>query len=249
MPPSDMGSEHGRPGTGLLQAYALRELLRGTPLTPELLVPLPPIPVPPAKRPRDSRADDRARLKSVLPWLTQWARWALGESDDRTALALVKTHPTGTFSNGDKWFLRRIAGAITAQLGTESASAEVVVEVNLIVSTAADHSGLYVATEMVECLRGDTRYADAAYTCLDDLSKAVEGEKQTADQTIEDLVALARAAYAYDPEEARGYFSQAVGVASRVGDDAWDRWRSVLSLAEHSGADEASAAFALGRVS
>lgn len=244
-PPSDIGSEHGRPGTGLLQAYALRELLSGTTLTPEMLVPLPPIPLPPAKRPRDSRADDRARLKSVLPWLRQWARWALGETDDRTALALVKTYPTGTFSNGDKWFLRSVAGAITAQLGTEFASAEVVAEVNSIVSTAADHSGLYIATEMVECLRGDSRYADAAYMCLDAVSQAVTAEKQTADQTIEVLVALARAAYAYDPEEARGYFSQAVGVASRVGDDAWDRWRSVLALAKHSGANDASVAFAL----
>lgn len=244
-PPTDVASEHGRPRTGLLHAYALRSHLRGEQLTSKALAPSPPPPKPPKKHRQDSRAEDRARLDSVLPWLTHWARTSVGDVDDAETLALIKTFPTARSHDRDGWFLRRVAATITAQLGREAQSEEVIALTRTIVSEAEQHSGAYLATDMVACLHGDERYALAAYTCLDEVAQAVVREKQSADQTVDDLLAVTRAAYPYDRDEARSYYSQAVEVASRVGEDGWDRWRSVLSIAAVASGEDDQAGFAL----
>lgn len=244
-PPTDIASEHGRPRTGLLHAYVLRSHLRGESLTSEALAPSPPPPNPPKKHRQGSRAEDRARLDSVLPWLTYWARTSVGDVDDADTLALIKTFPTARSHDRDGWFLRRVAATITAQLGREAQSQEVITLTRTIVSAAAQHSGPYLATDMVACLHGDERYALAAYTCLGEVAQAVVREKQSADQTVEDLLAVTRAAYPYDRDEARSYYSQAVEVASKVGEDGWDRWRSILSIAAVASGEDDQAGFAL----
>lgn len=244
-PPTDIASEHGRPRTGLLHAYVLRSHLRGATITSEELAPSPPPPKPAKKYRRDSRVEDRARLDRVLPWLIHWARFSVGEANAAETLKLIKTFPTARSHDRDGWFLRRVAAPITAKLGREAQSEEVIALVRTVVSTAEEHSGSYLATDMVACLHGDERYALAAYTCLGEVAQAIVREKQSADQTIDDLLAVTRAAYPYDRAEARSYYSQAVEVASRVGEDGWDRWRSVLSIAAVASEEDDQAAFAL----
>ena len=245
-PPSDLGSEHGRSRVGMLLAYALRAHLRGEQITSEELAPTPPPPPEPPKKWRpDPRAEERSRLSSVLPWLTHWARTRVEDVDEAESLALIKTYPTARSRERDGWFLRRIAAAITAQFGRGAQTEELVAQVRAVVAEAETHSGVYLATDMVECLHGDERFAEVAYTCLSAVAAAVVQDKQTADQTVKDLVDVARAAYPFDRNEARGYFAQAVEVASRVGDDGWDRWRSVLSIAAVASGENEQDGFAL----
>ncbi len=165
--------------------------------------------------------------------------------DDAATLALLKKFPTSKSHNRDGWFYRNIVATTAVQLGSGSQSDAVVDEVRRIVATACIHSGIYLATDMVKSLHGDERFADAAYACLRSVAEAVNADKQTADQTVQDYLSLARAAYPFDREEGRHYFSGAVQVASRVGDDAWDRWRAVLAIGEVTQAENDEQGFAL----
>jgi hypothetical protein len=244
-PPSDLGSEHGRSRVGMLLAYALRAHLRGEQITSEALAPTPAPPELPKKWRPDPRAEERARLNSVLPWLTHWARTRVEDVDEAESLALIKTYPTTRSRERDGWFLRRVAAPITTQLGRGAQSEGLVAQVRAIVAEAGTHSGAYLATDMIACLHGDERYAEVAYTCLNAVAEAVIQDKQTADQTVKDLIGVARAAYPFDRVEARGYFAQAVEIASRVGDDGWDRWRSVLSIAAVASGENEQDGFAL----
>lgn len=244
-PPNDLGGDYGRPRAGLLHAYVLRAHLLGEETTADDLAPTPAPPADARKVPRDSRAEDRARLLSVLPWIQHWARVVTDGGEDTATLALLKKFPTSRSHNRDGWFFRKLAATTAIQIGRGSQSDAVVDEVRRIVADACEHSGIYLATDIVKCLHGDERFADAAYACLRSVAEAVDAEKQTADQTIDDYLSLARAAYPFDREEARHYFSGAVTVASRVGEDAWDRWRAVLAIGEVTHAEDEESGFAL----
>ncbi|MDR7188272.1 hypothetical protein J2Y46_001088 [Microbacterium sp. BE35] len=241
-PPNSLGDRLGRDHSGLLHAYALHARLTGYALSLEDLLP------PPTD---DNRRDDsdrdrrRGELTPMLPWLDQWARWSLADAGDDESLALIRTYPTHRSGYGDRVLLRRIAGPIAAQLARDTQASEIVEQFGLVLAAASHHSGSGVAADMVACLHGDSRYAGPAYACLSAAAEAAEQEKQQADAMASDLVELARAVYAFDREEARGYYERAVDVASRVGDDVWDRWTAILTVAEAASTDDERDAYLL----
>src|SRR6185312_14994595 len=100
---------------------------------------------------------------------------------------------------------------------------------------------------MIASLQGDARFVDPAYVCADASAVSAEAEQQTADQMADDLVRIARAMYMFDEAEAHAYFEKAVAIVSRVGDDTWQRWESIVSLARGAIVDDPDQAFLLAK--
>ncbi len=242
-PPNDLGDFYGRKRAGLLHAYALRARLHEQQLTlPDLQ---PAADATDRVRGRQDSEEKRALLQQLLPWLNQWANWSLGVATDTAIHELLASYPTKRSDYRDPVLLRRIAGPIAAQLARDTSAETIIHRFREILLTANDHSGLLVATGMIASLHGDVRYVEAAYACASTAADKSEQEPQTADQMTDDLVRIARAVFAYDPFEARIYFERAVRVASRVGDDTWQRWRSIVTMGRAAAVDEEHEAYLL----
>ncbi|MCI2238116.1 hypothetical protein MO973_09675 [Paenibacillus sp. TRM 82003] len=65
------------------------------------------------------------------------------------------------------------------------------------------------------------------------LRDALQRDDSPAEERYEALVSLARATYAFDPEESRADFDRALEITSRLGEDVHDRWRALGRIAEH----------------
>jgi len=240
-PPRGLGDYHGRDNAGLLSAYALRAALRGRTLTIDDLEP------PPDLFDRSRREEEKTQLTPLLPWLQGWAGWALGHSSAAGIWKLLDSYPKERSSYRDPILLRRIAGPMTAQLARSSRSTRVATTFRKILTSAPTHSGLFVATDMIASLRGDARFVDSAYECAAKSAESAEAEPQTADQMADDLVLVARAIYMFDEAEAHAYFEKAVTIVSRVGDDTWQRWESIVSLARGAIVGDRNEAFLLAK--
>lgn len=241
IPPRGLGNYHGRDSAGILSAYALRAALRGRTLAIEDLEP------PRDRFDRSTREEEHAELTRLLPWLQGWAGWALGRSSAAGIRKLLDSYPTERSSYRDPILLRRIAGPLTAQLARSSRSTRVATSFERILTSAQAHSGLFVATDMIASLQGDARFVESAYACADASAVSAEAELQTADQMADDLVRIARAMYMFDEAEAHAYFEKAVAIASRVGDDTWQRWEAIVSLARGAIVDDPDQAFLLAK--
>ncbi|MBP1240334.1 hypothetical protein ABID92_002032 [Frigoribacterium sp. PvP120] len=239
--PPRLGDYRGRDNAGLLCAYALRASLRGDTLTVADLQPLS------DGSHRNSRDDEKSQLDALLPWLQGWSEWALGRSTETDIQKLLNGYPRTRSSYRDPVLLRRIAGPWSAQFAHSSHSAEVVSAFRDILGAAQGHSGLFVATDMIASLQGDERFVDSAYACALASAASAEAEPQAADQIADDLVRVARATYMFDKAEAHAYFAKAVGIVSRVGDDAWEQWESIVSLAREATVDDDAEAFLLAK--
>jgi hypothetical protein len=240
-PPRGLGDYHGRENAGLLSAYALRAALRGRALAIDDLE------LPRDRSDRSMREEEKAQLSRLLPWLREWSGWALGRSTAAAIQKLLDSYPTERSSYRDPILLRRIAGPMTAQFARSSRSTRVVSSFEKILTSAQAHSGLFVATDMIASLQGDARFVDSAYACADASAASAEAEQQTADQMADDLVRIGRAMYMFDEAEAHAYFGKAVAIVSRVGDDAWQRWESIVSLARGAIVDDPDQAFLLAK--
>jgi hypothetical protein len=242
-PPNDLGDIYGRKRSGLLHAYALRACFRDQPLTLADLQPTDNAAEP--RRGRHESEEQQAQLQQLLPWLNEWGNWTLGRVAARAIGTLLGTYPSKRSGYRDPVLLRRIAGPIAAQLAHNTCEKAVTDQFREILRNANDHSGLYVAAEMIACLHGDDRFVDAAYACANAAASASEREHQSADQMADDMVRIARSIFAYDPLEARLYFERAVTVVSRVGDDGWQRWGAITKIGRTAAIDDEREAFAL----
>jgi hypothetical protein len=241
-PPHGLGDARGRDSNGLLCAYALRAHLTGRALT------VPDLKPPPASRGALMTDAERGELSRLIPWLEKWARWAVAaadDDDDDSTLALLVEFPGSRSSYRDPILLRRIAGPMAAQFARTSRSSDVVARFRELMRTANDHSGLFVAADMIASLQGDARFVTEAYVAAAAGAVSAEAERQSADQTADDLVRIARAVYAYAPAEAHEYFGRALAIVSRIGNDAWQRWEALTALAGAASVDDADEAFLL----
>lgn len=242
-PPNDLGDIYGRKRAGLLYAYALRARLREQPLTlPDLQ---PTNDTAERRRGRQESEEQEGQLQQLLPWLNEWANWSLDSVAASAVDTLLGTYPRKRSGYRDPVLLRRIAGPIAAQLARVTHEDAVTDQFREILRNANDHSGLYVAAEMIACLHGDDRFVDAAYACASAAAGASEREHQSADQMADDLVRIARSIFAYDSYEARHYFERAVTVVSRVGDDGWQRWESIITIGRAAAVEDEREAFVL----
>lgn len=237
-PPYGLGDPHTRDNAGLLHAYALRARLRAVELTPADLLP------PPDDRRSDQSAREAAErnLRPVLPWFDEWARWSTAGASDTAILDLLENYPTERFSYQDPALLRRLVSPIAAQLARSSHDLAVVARFNDIVGMAPEHSGFYLAVDMIQCLHGDERFSDAVLRCLNAAASSARSYKQSSEQTAEDFIDLARAAYPYEKQEALEYYGEALSIVERVGQDVGDQWDATVAVANSAGlADEQDA--------
>lgn len=240
-PPYGLGDPLGTARTGLMFAYAMRGELAGSPISVTDLQP------PPKTDTRTESRNDSAKasLERMTPWLAQWALWALGAASTETTRALLKSYPARRTESYDSIRWRRVAGPIAIQLARGSSDPEIVDAASALLRSAASHSGFYVATDMLAVCQGDPALAEATYACASDAADGVERETQSAEETADDLVRIARAIYAYDKAEATAYFERAVAIVSRIGHDAWHQWRSVLAIASVAEAESDQASYLL----
>ncbi|MFS4505496.1 hypothetical protein ACMA46_04590 [Clavibacter sp. Sh2141] len=239
--PRGLGDHRGRDNVGLLSAYALLAALRGRALVMEDLEP------PRDRFDRSTREEDKVQLGLLLPWLQAWAEWAVGNLAAASILTLLNAYPTKRSSYRDPILLRRVAGPMTAQFARSSRSKSVANAFKTIMTSARAHSGLFITIDMIASLRGDDRFGELAYVCAAESAASAETEQQTADQIADDLVRIARAMYMFDYAEAHVYFGKAVTIVSRVGDDTWQRWQSIVSLAHSAIIEDQNQAFLLAK--
>ncbi len=227
---SDVGDFRGREHRGLLFALALHERLADGALGLEHL-----IPEQDEEQARlgldHERQEHALQLATVLPWLHVWAARALGEPSVSEILPLLNKYPLRPAWKNSDFLLRRIAGPLSAQFARDIDTPAIEQAFTAILSGAHEHSGMYVTLDMVGSLYGERRFEVAAYTCLGKLSQLTLATAQAAEDTAHELVMIARAAYPYDPKEARAYFDEAVRVSTRVGYDVRFRWAALLELA------------------
>lgn len=221
--PPRLGERYGRTRTGLLNGYALRGFLRDQPLAVSELV------APEATR---QESDEVATsLTRVLPWLHAWAAWAVGERlEPRVVDQLIDSYPTrdGYY---EPTTVRRFAAPLIIAFARTSDDDKIVQKGIAVLASAGEHSGTYFATQMIAASLGDDRFATAAYATAEAIAERLEVAPQTAEDLVEELVALTRALFRFGPDEARLYFARAVELASRVGYDASQRWSAIVEIA------------------
>ena len=224
-PPSSLG-DRGRTDSGLLLLYGLRARLAGETLSVEELVPEE---SDIARRPARERA--QSRLTPLLPWVTGWARLAVGELPNGEALELLRTFPQQRREWQDENVLRRLAGPIVMQVAASSSDAAVLEAGREILSSAPAHSGLWGVAAMITTLHGDERFAEEVFAAASAAKESALAVEWTADQSTEGLIRLARAVWVFNADEGLEYAQLAITVASRVGDDAYPRWQALLGTA------------------
>ncbi|MFD1722383.1 hypothetical protein [Amnibacterium endophyticum] len=222
--------DRGRTDTGLLLLYGLRARLVGGAVSVEELL---------GEESDIDRASERQRardrLTPLLPWLDGWACWALGGLSEEEALELLRTFPMQLQQWRDETVLRRFAGPIVMQLATSFDDPAVLNAAIEVLSSAPAHSGLWGVAAMITALHGDDRFADAAFTAAATCREQALDAAWTADEATEGLIRLARAIWAFNAAEGREYASLGITVASRIGDDAYQRWQALLGAARAAG--------------
>lgn len=220
-----LGEPHGSWQDGLLLVAALDAAVENRPLDAAVLAGSP------GPDGRDRSAQDRQeQLQPLLPWLTEWAAWVLGDGDAVVQAELIGRYPMQRSSYRDPVVLRRVAGPIAAAFGRAAADGPVVAGVRGMLATLVEHTNWVTGPEMIAVVAGQDRFAECAYAGAEGLAAAFEGSQSSADETTGDLVRLARAVYGFDEAEAFAFYGRATEVASRLGYDAGDRWRTVLVL-------------------
>ena len=81
---------------------------------------------------------------------------------------------------------------------------------------------------------------DIAFSVAEQTANTLETTAIEAESASDFLVRLARAVYRLSPQEALAYFTKAMDITSRVGDDAYARWQMLLGLAEASSSSDQS---------
>ncbi len=244
-PPRGIGDYRGRDNAGLLFTYALRGELSGSPLAIDDLAARLEQHDSTRRRERSLPEEERTQLTTLLPWLLLWARWALGDAADAEMLSIIETYPRSRNNYREPWLLRRIAGPLIIQFARTSSSNLLTPASGALLASATEHSGRNVAMSMVSCLLGDQRFVDDAYACAAAAAASAQTDAQASTEMSADLVLIARSVYSFDQAEAYAYFDKAVEIATRVGDDAYQRWDSVLTLAQHVVLDDNANAFSL----
>lgn len=227
---------------GRLAAYALRATLRGEPLEPRHLAP------PPLRQEMETRQayatspDARefsASVAPVIPFERLRADWAVAPPRDgpaaRAALAAAAAR-TGAIDRirqherfqvvGDVarlWF-QLLAAAPPDTGAREAFMAWLDHPDHRVAGVAwADLARIAARTPHLEDLTHDL--------CL----RSLQGEHdatQDVDSKIDTYVKVARALLPIDAPEAAAYLQKAIEVASRLGDEAYDRWDCILQLGD-----------------
>lgn len=241
-PPLGLTSRHGGQRFSFLRAYALRAALNGYNLQPiDLAHPELRKKIEDKKSTHDSREvqEFEESVGALLPWHKLWAKNLLTPIDPVAFDAEIGTA------------LKESASASRISYREDSSTSDEIAEIWLDILIDSSVYGeaqwqeymnwayslkrpLYTATLTKLsrlCARSNAfqcksfEFAQRAYECTKDTKDDAESKAQT-------YVELARAILSADKMEAVEYFKRAVEVASKIGDEIFDRWQAMLDLAD-----------------
>ncbi|HET6230471.1 MAG TPA: NACHT domain-containing protein [Longimicrobiaceae bacterium] len=244
-PPSDLASRFGSSRVPLVRAYALEAALRERKLA---LVDLAPSEV--RKQLEKSNQYGHSEetetfqreVGGLLPWFVLSAEITCGRMPPSLAegveAAVKETRSAGsrTYSEDDsvwqaialEWLkILRDAGAVHGP--EREAFASWLAKTSLLPDTEISLCRVAGHAAGLESVAVDS--AVGAYHALESIREDAESQANS-------YIRLARAILIVSPAEAGAYFSRAVEIASRLGDENFDRWQAYLSLAEAAGERE-----------
>ena len=244
-PPRDIVSRGWGVRSALLRAYSLRAALKGERLEPTDLA------HPELRTELEKKSSQRfgqeteefkRNVNAVLPWFRlcaavscgDVARDALPEQLRRARKASTPNteyhHPDGRHVAGAValvWFdVLNLTGATDAE--SVDAFAAWIGSLRRPLFTPTLHSLARLGARRKETRPLALQFASQAFQIASD-------ERTDAEKKSHGYVDVARAVLSFSATEAKGYFDEAVAVASKVGDEAVPRWGAMLDLADRAG--------------
>ncbi|WP_344017985.1 hypothetical protein [Pseudonocardia kongjuensis] len=254
LPDSAGGRLHRLPLTSILLAHALRARLHGANLTVEAVTSAPLVQLLGREYVNDQNAQEfAANIPGLLPWAECWVTTLLADTPDRVAqdfTTLVHTDLKPVTSHNGTPFVR-VNGI--GEMATRILS--LIPRADLVSAVAAWHesSHLALSRSCVAIARVAARSPHLEAFSLEVVTRAVDAaqrDRTDADSRVESLLALARTVVSVNDTEARTIFEMARGEADRVGDDLYDRWHALSTVATSlATGDEASRAYRLFQIS
>ena len=230
-PPFGLGDRYGQGRLGLLLAIALRMELQDEPLTISHYRP-PAVPVGKGKydRSRSNDQDLQRHLEPTLPWLSGWAKFALGRLGPEDAGVLLRRYAARRFAQDGFSLELRLARQIAPQIAYGIPDASVAADFESLMAEASATTPVVAALDLIPPLRGDLRFESAVLRTASLARTAIEAGSDLADVKADWFIGIARGMYAYSAAEAMTYYQAAVEVASSAGDDTFQRWSAVVAL-------------------
>lgn len=180
----------------------------------------------------------------LIPWVNLWAQSVVStpsQSSLQEAIsqAVSSTASTATYNRQD---FPHITDAIAVlwmdtllvSQVTERGSYNDLIEWANNLSRPLFTPTLNRLTRLFSSVRGSE---DFAFTLANTAASLHRSERSDARHLVEGLVDVARSLLAISPEDAQVYFDEAVGVASRIGDENLARWDAVIELADRASSE------------
>ena len=226
-PPRGLASRHSRRHFPFLRAHALQAALKGEDIQ------LIDLAHPELKEKFESRGTShvsdelrefKEQIGTLLPWHTLWAENLL-DPKDTSALAAASGGRSDTAEEiVEIWFDILVGRGGIDETALEQFNAWIEgLSHPLYVPTWTRLARLAVHTPNLENL---------AYEFIRRAFERMKDAKEDAESKAQTYVELARTILAMDQPEAKAYFSQAIEVTSRIGDEIYDRWSAMLDLAD-----------------
>ena len=241
-PPRGLASRYNRRRFTLLRAYALQAALKGENFQlvdlahPELREKL-------ENKGTHHVSDELREFKdeigALLPWHRLWAENLLGLKDTSAlTAAIAETHRESTeaasgFHHGrsdtadetaEIWF-----DILTGRGGIDETTLE---EFKIWLGSLSNPLYVPTWTRLARLAVHTPDFEHHAYGFLQRAFELINAGREDAESKADTYVELARTILATNQSEAKEYFSQAIEVTSKIGEEIIDRWSAMLDLAD-----------------
>jgi hypothetical protein len=251
-PSHELTSRYSQSRYAIIGAYALQAVLRGEEFT--LLTLAPPRIREELEAERTTESSEtrqfREDLQSLLPWYTLWSEVALGVGDVSNLEQFAANNlpgPSDHFGR-ERWGLRDQVAKLWAELSAnQEASQEARLQFTAWV--VQPDAGLWTTTltSLAWTAARTEGMEPVAYRLAQRSADHIAGATEPVDSKVSTYVALARALLGLDREEAAAYLDRAIEMASKLGDEVFDRWEALLGLTSVSAGAAPALAYRLGR--
>lgn len=239
----------------VLRAWALRGFVTGKELSVEQIASpevLEELSGKTHKSTQDGR-EFRENIVPLLPWLRAWARVACDpvaqpEAELRVlARSLPKGNRRADFS--PNIHLNVAAKICAAIVGTTPASSSYKALMTWM-SSIAEEIWTTTANDLIRLLSAKAGWDATLFSIARVVASKSAQSPEDADFRVQNLLDLSRALRAVNANESHHYFSEALDIAERMGDEAHARWECTLAVANQAASDapDDERAFRLARM-
>ena len=241
-PPRGLSSRYSRQHSPHLRTYALHAALKGEDLQ---LIDLAHLEL---KEQFETSAGSKSsnelhqfkqQIGSLLPWYKLWAKNLISPIDPaHLAAAISETRHASTSAAHDFYRERSETSDEIARIWFEILTGSGEIDETALKEFKAWLEELnhpfYVPTwKRLARFAGHTAdNEDLAHELVQSAFRLIRDAREDADSKAQTYIGLARTILATDQAEAKEYFSKAMEVTSKIGDELIDRWSAMLDLAD-----------------